>query len=230
MNKIFTLLTTLVLLMPQTLKPKNLCFDYGNVLGVSKKMEAGRKIGMTACIGYTMYRSSSMDPEQFFYHILNQIRPHGSYNPGAYSGTYLLPAIACDWLRSSKSNKEILDEILEGIKQRPEIFANNSEKKIVINLAKFMMNAKLFAPTMKIVPEMARLVKACYEQKDDRGERLHKLYVVTNFDKQAFDLILANPQYREFWSIFDGFYVSGELHTIKPEDDFYKIVKKDMIP
>ncbi len=230
MRKLFALILGAVVSTTQITKPANICFDLGGVLLKNAKMKAANAIGMNYCMSYMMYRSTYMEPEAFLYHILRQIRPGDHNKTGVFSGKLELPTLACEWLGGTRPNAQTLKEINDGIAKNPDWFANKSERNMVENLISYMLTPDRFVPTVSIISDGLNLLEACYNQKDETGKRKHKLYVVSNWDQESFEQLRKREDLLELWSMFDGIYVSGELHLLKPDDSFYKELKKTMTP
>ena len=225
-----TLLGVVLMSTAQITEPAHICIDLGGVLLTTNKQKAASYVGMGTGMRYYMSRSKRMAPDEFFFHTLEQMKPYTGPGPRACYGTVPLPQISCDWLKGTRPNKELLQEILTGIKERPELFANKAERNMVEHLARFMLDPVKFASTVKIIPDGLRMLKACYKEKDARGERKHKIYIVSNWDAESFALLRARPDLQQIWNMCDGIFVSGELHCLKPEDAFYKELKKSMRP
>jgi FMN phosphatase YigB (HAD superfamily) len=230
MSKIATLILGVVVSMSHFMRPANICFDLGGVLLKTAKMKAAQAIGMNYCMSYMMYRSTKMEPEEFLYHILRQINPGDHNKTGVFSGDQEIPTLGCQWLQGVRANAELLREIEQAIDANPDLFANKSERHLIEHLIAYMMTPEKFVPTISINTEGLNLLNACYNEKDLKGKRKHKLYVVSNWDAESFEQLLKREDMQELWAMFDGVYVSGQLKLLKPHDGFYMELKKTMTP
>ena len=50
---------------------------------------------------------------------------------------------------------------------------------------------------------------------------MHKIYLLTNFDPETFELIKNKKEFKELFKCFDGILVSGMIHVIKPDPQFF---------
>ncbi len=128
-------------------------------------------------------------------------------------GNRLLPQIMCSWLTGAYTTKEIRNMIKETAKDHPEFFSNEQEKKRIVAVCnKVIFKPKGFAKTRKLFKNGFEFAKQCKENG-------HKLYVLSNWDKESFALM--QQAYPEVFNLFDDIMISGEAGTVKPDPAIY---------
>ena len=64
------------------------------------------------------------------------------------------------------------------------------------------------------------LLKKCYQQRDDAGNKLHKLYVLSNWKTHNF--LALSEKHRDVFCLFDGYVISGDVGFAKPDRRIYE--------
>lgn len=194
-----------------------LLVDLGNVMVGTNILEVLRQMGAEA-ITYAGRHLGS--PRQPYFNYLKKWFPYEENLPIACDEAgNQLPQPLYDWLRSTKPCKEINKNIQDTLSQDNSL--SFAEKMVFSSLANMMFRPEEFIKTKKFYPEMIELLKE-YKAKG------YKLYVCSNWDGES--IALFEEQYPEFMNMFDGKIVSGEIHLMKPQPEFfnYAIDKYDM--
>lgn len=66
------------------------------------------------------------------------------------------------------------------------------------------------------------VLKKCAAQTDQLGNKLHKLYILSNWGKSGFNKIKS--QYPDIIALFDGYVISGEIGHAKPSTQIFKVL------
>ena len=82
-------------------------------------------------------------------------------------------------------------------------------------MARMMFAPQRFAATQKLAKDAHRLVKQLKEQG-------HRIYVLSNFDTESFDLL--RQKYKKFFDLFDGIVTSGQAKLLKPQKEIYTYI------
>lgn len=187
----------------------NILVDLGNVTVGTNTSEALRQMGLAQTMAYVGRHFCS--PRKPFFQYLKELVPHQEGLPMACDEEgNQLPQLMYDWLMSTKSCKEINKTIQDALSQDASL--SYASKYVFSNLASMMFTPEEFIKTKKFYPEMIELLKE-YKAKG------HTLYVCSNWDAESFALF--EKQYPEFINLFDGKIVSGEIHLMKPQAEFF---------
>lgn len=87
------------------------------------------------------------------------------------------------------------------------------------NHRSFQLNPTLPRPALGVhmpLIEGINLLKKCHAAMDENGNRLHKLYILSNWNTVAFNqLTIDHP---DVFSLFDGVVISGMFEDLKKPD------------
>ena len=65
-----------------------------------------------------------------------------------------------------------------------------------------------------------KTLKECAEQLDDNGNKLHKIYILSNWSQPGFNII--KELFQEVFTLFDGYVVSGDSMHRKPDQKIFE--------
>jgi FMN phosphatase YigB (HAD superfamily) len=147
---------------------------------------------------------------QTLFSFLDLVEERRPETPFACSNGKLLPQIMCDWLDGTKDCKTIRTLIKQKIKSEEDFFATYGCKSAITGLTKFMFNPKKFAQSISILKKGKKLAKQCKAAG-------HKIYVLSNFDRESFEYLSERPSFKKLFSLFDGVCISGVVGKIKPD-------------
>lgn len=193
----------------------NIIFDLGGVLINTSSLKAFRQLGFGNLLRFTLHLNNPLRLRYTLFDILEKIEAECP-NTGAQDDKGKeLPPIMCDWLAGFKTNSQIKDQIHSFIDQNPEAFNNNSEKQIIKTIITIMFTPKELTKTRTIIKEGFKFVKKCKEQG-------HELYILSNWDKESFELM--REKFFELFDLFDedNIIISGQIGLLKPDPKIYK--------
>ncbi len=121
-----------------------------------------------------------------------------------------LPDYMVEWLCGNRSNDELFCEVCEGIETLPKL--SKADKQFMINMTRNFIPED-FVASRKLIDEIETLIKKL-------KKRGYPLYVLSNWDKESFNLILK--EYPEIFELFDGYIVSGIEHLAQPDRRIYE--------
>lgn len=127
-----------------------------------------------------------------------------------------LPLIMCDWLAGRQTGNDMLTLVDNKLNNHNGAYSA-IEEELLRNITKMMFTPESFIATRVFFNDAVDLVQA-YK---DQG---HELYILSNWDAESFQLLKElNP---EFFALFNGIVISGEVNTIKPEPAIYHYLLK----
>lgn len=200
----------------------NIIFDLGGVLIDTDNVRALWQMGPVTLLRYWKHKHSTRQIINVFYQTLNKVTQTegNSDNVRDFSGKQM-PQLMCDWLKGTKSCKEIRSLIYPAIKQHPEWFISAQEQQIMFYLCRMCFTPDLFSSTRKLIPEGVAFVKEC-------KQRGHRVYALSNWDNESFRHICA--RFPELFSLFDGIIISGDVGVVKPQPDIYEYFTQQFDP
>ena len=191
-------------------------WDFGDVLGEQPWSNVFWEIGPRKFIF-----TNPLHVQRDFFEFLKTVEPYNPAMVHACHDDIPLPQIMCDWLRGVRTPQEIKMMVTAKLAAvRSKI--GKSKAHLWAAIADFMFTSERLARVMVPIKESVKILKKCYEQRKVGGGRLHKLYLLTNFDKGTFEVLMYHKKFRKIFNYFDGIIVSGEIHLIKPDPAIYE--------
>jgi len=143
--------------------------------------------------------------------------PHNSYKTSDNHGVPM-PRLMYAWVVGDISDKEITSTLIPLIDNHQEWFSCTIEQKLIRTIVLYIFTPEIFASHVILASESIDLIKAC----KNKG---HRVFILSNFNPSSFALLQA--KYADFFNLFDGIIISGELHCAKPDKKIYeKLLKK----
>jgi FMN phosphatase YigB (HAD superfamily) len=198
-----------------------LIFDLGEILLTKSSASVYWHIGLSKLLGF--YNPFTI--EKTVFKFLDTLEPRTEQTPLAMHNHFVLPQIMCDWLTGAKSNAEIRNLIEAGLKQKlhNNLFSTRSQKRIVRSVARFMFSPERFIKTLYPIKDGVKILQKCYHQYDEHGNRKHKIYILSNWDPESFELLVrTNKKVQKIISLCDGVLISGHAHLLKPDTAIFE--------
>lgn len=193
---------------------KNIIFDLMGVLFALDTYGIFRRMGIGSVLRYVL--THHKDPFSVAFAVLNHMHMQDSHGYHVIKYKHAnLPRCITEWQEGKKSNKEALQEI-ERYLYTPEgslFFKSEYERKVINNIITTIFNATSLTIYMRPIIPNVFLVK------DIKEHTPHKLYLLSNFDVDAMEAISLS--YPDFFSLFDGVVVSGQVGYLKPYPEMY---------
>lgn len=142
---------------------------------------------------------------------------------GAQRGKYItrtpegraLPQIFCDFLSSKNSADKTLNRALRHIDQLKEEkhFASSREQELITTLFNVVFNAEKLASHTRPISGATSFVQACSQSCGH-----DHIFIVANWDKVSFGLLMKAPQTQEILNLFphNNIYISGITKKLLP--------------
>lgn len=121
-----------------------------------------------------------------------------------------LPPIMCDWLAGKYSSNQLLEMVDKALETYS---VSNTQKRLIKNITHAMFDPHLFIKTQSFITEGIQLIKDC----KNKG---HSVYLLSNWSKESYELM--QQMYPEFFDLFDGKIISGEVGYNKPDPRIYQ--------
>jgi len=186
-------------------------FDVG---GVMVQTSGARKIlGLKKFILYALTHNPmtmKKSIKEKLFSFLADIEPRQADEVDARDehGTQI-PQILCNWMKGAYTPEQLNQMVDEQAKKYPQ----GLELDIIRDIAHMMFTPNSMIQTQQFVPEALEFVR----ELKDQG---YKVYILSNFSPETFRLL--ESQQPEFFALFDGIVVSGDIGLIKPDLNIYE--------
>lgn len=115
------------------------------------------------------------------------------------------------------------------------VFEHNKKKtaaNIIFDIGGVLFQSVYKVPTSKYYIPLERgieLLKKCHTQRDNEGNKLHNLYVLSNWKTPNFQAL--TQEYASIFTLFDGVVISGDVAFAKPDIRIYEhFLEKFQLP
>lgn len=193
---------------------KNIIFDLIGVLFALDTYGIFRNMGATSVLRYVI--THHKNPFSIAFSVLDHMhqQEHHDYRVIKYKHANL-PRCITEWQEGKKTNKEALLEIERYLytPQASSLFKSDYERQIINKIITTIFNASSLTTYMRPIIPNVFLVKEIKEYTP------HRLYLLSNFDADAMKTLSLS--YPDFFSLFDGIVVSGQVGYLKPYPEVY---------
>src|SRR5579872_6788185 len=196
---------------------QNFIFDFNGVLMGTDTLTSLKSIGLynvVQCMIQLKKSPFAIDAhiKSKFFETLNNIADTYNFDINSSQLAYdehgtVLPYIMRAWLDGTMTCNEIKSKSLQAIDTHPEWFKHSAEKMVICNLIKTIFTPEQFTQTRVLHQECIKFIKVC-------KKRGHKIFALSNWDKESFALLLN--KYPDAFNLFDGIIISGEVNALKP--------------
>ncbi len=193
-------------------------FDLDGVLVHKSSIRASYQIGPSRFLGW--YNPFQIKRKLFTF--LNLIAPHDGSIPEICYTKKDMPLLLCQWLMGLKTTKEIRRFIKDAFQKYKTFFSNEREQKLAYAIA--MCIFKPYKMSQVIVPHKKgiRLFKKIAGQTDEFGQSLHKLYILSNWDCESFQILTQHRKLQKIFTRCNGYVVSGFVQLMKPDPRIFE--------
>lgn len=188
------------------------------VLVKNKTISSLWQIGPWNLLGY--YNPLHM--EDYLYDFFDLCKPRAEDAPQAEHKGRLLPQLLCDWLLGNSTNQELLECVNTTMQENPEFFKQNCPKKVITGITQYMFTPERFIKSIKLHPKGYSLFKKCRKMAYHSGKPVHRIFIVTNWDRESFALLRNKHEIGDMINSADGVVVSGDVHMIKPDPAIFE--------
>lgn len=221
----------LLLLLPSYIFSANIVFDLGGVVFKTNTLAVVRdELGFTTVIRYLLSQCLHTNPcawlqhplttaqqifalEEHFFKALDQVplSPAESMPlpPDAMYKGRKLPVVLALHIRGDYPSDFILEKVIESFQQ----IENESERELLIRVARVTFTPEKQAHIVQTIPECVDLIKQLKGSTDAQGTP-NKLYIASNMNGEVFDALYR--RHRELFDLFDGIVISGKEDVVVP--------------
>ena len=135
----------------------------------------------------------------------------------------LMSKLAYDLMIGKITSKELLSELYKRLTQAEykKFFRSFLEQSMLKKIAEALFSSELIVQKLlRPLNEGMQVFKDFYKKVNGDGQRVHKLYLLSNFDSETFALL--KKKYAEFFKRFDGIMISADVGCLKPENKIYE--------
>lgn len=207
-------------LLTSSLQSKTIVFDFHGVLVEHSKWAMADFLGKFNCLMYPD------DLHARFNAFLETLEPHPTVCYTLEGKTKCLPKIMVEWQKGEKTSQQALAVMQKHMNAQKDFFQSKLEKELMGLVCEAMMPENL-SKVIIPVDEMVRLLEEIKRLTDEKGNKLHKIIGLTNWDKESFKLISQEKKFKRLFDCFEKVFVSGEIGMVKPEEAIYKHVLKE---
>lgn len=127
-----------------------------------------------------------------------------------YNKNLTMPLIFSDWLACVQSASKLKDTILKYFSHKN---ISDIEKKVLFAIVSMMMTPQHLADTQEVSSKIENVLSKLKASKT-------KIFLVGNWAHAA----SLKSEFPEIFRLFDGVFVSGDLHLLKPTQEYYNAV------
>ena len=188
-------------------------FDLGGVLIETRYFHSMLNVGPFTMMSYALTFKNPFSCHNKLFEVLEAIQP--AAQPLIVKDHYgiTMPPLMAQWLKGEVSGDEILWLVDNHLKNHE----NWIEKLLIKSVAQLIFIPENFAASRYLVPQGVDFVRECKQAG-------HKLYILSNWDSDSFDYLQA--LYPDFFNLFDGIVISGDVNVAKPDPAAYKYLTK----
>lgn len=194
---------------------KNIIFDLIGVLFAIDQYAILRHMGVARVLRYML--THHKNPFSCAYAVLNHMATQEEHNDRViHYKKARLPRCIAEWQEGKKTNRQALQEVSQFLytPQGSSFFQSNYEQQTVNHIITTIFNASCLTNYMRPVIPNLFLVK------DLKQFTPYRLFLLSNFDVDA--MATLSLSYPEFFSLFDGVVVSGQVGLLKPYPEIYQ--------
>ncbi len=132
----------------------------------------------------------------------------------------VLPQIFCDWQKGLLSSPQMLERVTKRLQELSCAFDSKRKAKLIGAIARLIFTPERFIKIINPVKKGIKILKKCYEQLDAQGNRVNKIFILTNW-ADSFLLLYDLGWARAILEVVDGFLTSEQAKEIKPNPAIY---------
>jgi len=165
--------------------------------------------------------------EDFVYDFLDTVEIRTAETPLAVYRTRLLPKIMCDWLAGTITAQQVRFKVQAKLTERARSIDSQQKVKLIKAITDFMFTPELLASVMRPIKDSIKLFKKCLQKVDAAGNRVNKLFILSNWDSESFSYLVKEPELCQIFQSADGVIISGDVHLIKPDPAIFHYAFKE---
>lgn len=216
-NTLRSLLLFFLLTLQGLTQSANIIFDLDGVLMHKSNLSFMWQVGLSNIVGF--YNPFGLD--QTLLKFLDHVEPHSFDTPYVIHNKTVLPKLMCDWQCGLKTTAEIRAILADAFIKKADFFSTRWELNIIEASTSIIFSPEKFSKTIIPIKAGIKLLKKCYKQVDDLGNRINKIFILSNFDPETFEYLRTNKKLKKMFSLCDGVAISGHAHCMKPQPEIF---------
>jgi len=204
---------------------KNIVFDLTGVLFNPCKKKIVGQVGVMRLLWY-MVRHLEKPTKVFdrafdFMDLISPVPQDSNYN-FRYKDR-LMSQLAYDLMIGKITSKELLELLYKRLirSEYKKFFRSFLEQSMLKKITETFFSSELIVKKiLRPINGGIQVVKDFYKKVNGDGQRAHKLYLLSNFDSETFELLAE--KYADLFKRFDGIMISADVGCLKPENKIYE--------
>ncbi len=160
--------------------------------------------------------------EDTFFDFLNSLVPPREGTPRAMHKNRLLPQIMCDFHMGLLTAQQVREIVIQKLNELAPAIDSQRKVKLLHAIANFIFTPEHFVRVIVPLKKGVKILKKCYKQRDKDGNRMHKIFIISNWDAESFLLLFENKEIKKFLDLCDGIVVSGHAGCMKPGKEIFE--------
>ncbi len=222
------MLKLLITLGAVTACADNIIFDLGGTLIEPNTTYLAGKMGVAEYSMYSFFDGKSH--EDLLLHVFDIL----SLIEGDQQGDIQVltdkgipfPQVLVSWHEGKKSSQDILDEAYRLLDELCDMhyISKGREYNLVKNALNIMLDPEILAHSMTPIRKGRKLLKKIANACDENGKPCHRLFILSNWDKQSFENLTNKKDIQELFNYFPekNITTSASLGATKPHADTFK--------
>lgn len=207
-----------------SINAKDLIWDFGGIVFHPSYLGVAREVGIKNFLLYMIMDQRSPDVQDELFKFLDTVMPDDKKFGLVGTGDgKTLPTIMRHWQAGTILGPDIIKMTNEHIKKMHKLgyFGSQYEKELFQRIVTAMFDPKILANNIYPVEAGVKLLKKCVDAKNADGSKKNRNYGWSNMDSLTYRL--SKKLYPEIFSWFDGEFISGDHHVVKPDKEFYEL-------
>lgn len=200
------------------LETTTVIFDFDGVLAQRNMLSFLWQIGPTNLIG--LYNPFSL--EETLMRFLDAVEPWDGVSPKIVHNGVTLPQIVYNWQCGTTTSTSIKAQLADGFKKYKDIFATRWQRYAIKASTDIIFDPARLARTIFPIKEGVKLLKKCYKKIDEYGNKANKIYILSNFDAETFNVLTHRDNFRRIFALCDGIVISAHVGLAKPNPAIFE--------
>jgi FMN phosphatase YigB (HAD superfamily) len=204
----------LLLFLVKSTFAANVIFDMHGVL--VKQFGSVWHIGPSKFFGFF----NPIHIEDALFDFLHSLAPLRTGMPPVMHKGRVLPQIMCDFQMDLLSAEQIRAIVADKLNFLAPGIDSQRKVNLLRSIADFIFTPEEFVKCIIPIKQGVKILKKCYRQKDKDGNRLNKVFIISNWDYKSFLLLFDNTTMR-FLNWCDGIITSAMCGRMKPDKEIF---------
>jgi len=212
------------LILFSSIHAKDVIWDFGGIIFHPDKFGVGQQVGLKYFLLYMVMDLKSPNIQSHLFKFLDTVMSDDKRFGAVGTGDgATLPTIMRHWQAGTLSSSDIIKMTDEHIKKMDKIgyFESHYERELIQRVIHAMFDPKILARNVYPVEAGVELLKKCAAAKNPDGSKKNRNFGWSNWDPSSYKYF--KKIYPKIFELFDGEFVSGNNHVVKPDKEFYEL-------